>query len=104
MSEWRPVIEKLLLMSYRLSAVVSPVIQSSSPEGLIPMDTDSGQQMKQARISVFFVYYPPSPANLSFGKIQKLTRWIKKLFILTSDNSTTLVMSLTLKKRTKTNK
>ncbi|XP_035551962.1 tRNA (32-2'-O)-methyltransferase regulator THADA isoform X4 [Canis lupus baileyi] len=40
-SEWRPVIEKLLLMSYRLSAVVSPVIQSSSPEGLIPMDTDS---------------------------------------------------------------
>ncbi|XP_045741052.1 tRNA (32-2'-O)-methyltransferase regulator THADA isoform X3 [Mirounga angustirostris] len=40
-SEWRPVVEKLLLMSYRLSAVVSPVIQSSSPEGLIPMDTDS---------------------------------------------------------------
>ncbi|XP_029793119.1 thyroid adenoma-associated protein isoform X2 [Suricata suricatta] len=40
-SEWRPVVEKLLLVSYRLSAVVSPVIQSSSPEGLIPMDTDS---------------------------------------------------------------
>ncbi|XP_004753020.1 thyroid adenoma-associated protein isoform X3 [Mustela putorius furo] len=40
-SEWTPVVEKLLLMSYRLSAVVSPVIQSSSPEGLIPMDTDS---------------------------------------------------------------
>ncbi|XP_008577142.1 PREDICTED: thyroid adenoma-associated protein [Galeopterus variegatus] len=40
-SEWRPVVEKLLLLSYRLSAVVSPVIQSSSPEGLIPMDTDS---------------------------------------------------------------
>nr|XP_011711370.1 thyroid adenoma-associated protein isoform X5 [Macaca nemestrina] len=40
-SEWRPVVEKLLLMSYRLSTVVSPVIQSSSPEGLIPMDTDS---------------------------------------------------------------
>ncbi|XP_054423219.1 tRNA (32-2'-O)-methyltransferase regulator THADA [Pteronotus mesoamericanus] len=40
-SEWRPVVEKLLAMSYRLSAVVSPVIQSSSPEGLIPMDTDS---------------------------------------------------------------
>ncbi|XP_066234487.1 tRNA (32-2'-O)-methyltransferase regulator THADA isoform X1 [Saccopteryx leptura] len=38
---WRPVVEQLLLMSYRLSAVVSPVIQSSSPEGLIPMDTDS---------------------------------------------------------------
>ncbi|XP_036118524.1 thyroid adenoma-associated protein [Molossus molossus] len=40
-SEWRPVVEKLLLASYRLSAVVAPVIQSSSPEGLIPMDTDS---------------------------------------------------------------
>nr|XP_036846718.1 thyroid adenoma-associated protein isoform X3 [Manis javanica] len=40
-NEWRPMVEKLLLTSYRLSAVVSPVIQSSSPEGLIPMDTDS---------------------------------------------------------------
>ncbi|XP_051017353.1 thyroid adenoma-associated protein [Acomys russatus] len=40
-SEWRPVLGRLLLLSYRLSAVVSPVIQSSSPEGLIPMDTDS---------------------------------------------------------------
>ncbi|KAB1266912.1 Thyroid adenoma-associated protein-like protein [Camelus dromedarius] len=40
-SEWRPVVEKLIMMSYRLSAVVSPVIQSSSPEGLIPMDTDA---------------------------------------------------------------
>ncbi|XP_045741054.1 tRNA (32-2'-O)-methyltransferase regulator THADA isoform X5 [Mirounga angustirostris] len=28
-------------LSLKLSAVVSPVIQSSSPEGLIPMDTDS---------------------------------------------------------------
>ncbi|XP_026634361.1 thyroid adenoma-associated protein, partial [Microtus ochrogaster] len=43
-SEWRLVVERLLLLSYRLSAVVSPVIQSSSPEGLIPMDTDSGKQ------------------------------------------------------------
>lgn len=31
-------------MSYELSAVVSPVVQSSSPEGLIPMDIDSGKQ------------------------------------------------------------
>lgn len=40
-SEWRPVVETLISLSYRLSAVVSPVIQSSSPEGLVPMDTDS---------------------------------------------------------------
>uniref|UniRef100_A0A670JYT0 tRNA (32-2'-O)-methyltransferase regulator THADA n=1 Tax=Podarcis muralis TaxID=64176 RepID=A0A670JYT0_PODMU len=38
--EWKEVVAKLILMSYELSAVVSPVVQSSSPEGLIPMDTD----------------------------------------------------------------
>lgn len=40
--EWKQMVAKLILMSYKLSAVVSPVVQSSSPEGLIPMDTDSG--------------------------------------------------------------
>ncbi|XP_077193802.1 tRNA (32-2'-O)-methyltransferase regulator THADA isoform X2 [Paroedura picta] len=39
--EWKQMVAKLILMSYKLSAVVSPVVQSSSPEGLIPMDTDS---------------------------------------------------------------
>ncbi|KAM6460895.1 tRNA (32-2'-O)-methyltransferase regulator THADA isoform 3-T5 [Liasis olivaceus] len=39
-SEWKEIVRKLILMSYKLSAVVSPVVQSSSPEGLIPMDTD----------------------------------------------------------------
>ncbi|XP_060103491.1 tRNA (32-2'-O)-methyltransferase regulator THADA [Heteronotia binoei] len=39
--EWKQMITKLILISYKLSAVVSPVVQSSSPEGLIPMDTDS---------------------------------------------------------------
>ncbi|XP_061481363.1 tRNA (32-2'-O)-methyltransferase regulator THADA isoform X2 [Rhineura floridana] len=38
--EWKEMVAKLILMSYKLSAVVSPVVQSSSPEGLIPMDTD----------------------------------------------------------------
>ncbi|XP_023778513.1 thyroid adenoma-associated protein isoform X1 [Cyanistes caeruleus] len=39
-SEWKEVVTRLILMSYSLSAVVSPVVQSSSPEGLIPMDSD----------------------------------------------------------------
>lgn len=41
-SEWKEIVRKLILMSYKLSAVVSPIVQSSSPEGLIPMDTDLG--------------------------------------------------------------
>lgn len=40
-TEWRKTVADLILMSYRLSAVVSPVVHSSSPEGLIPMDTDA---------------------------------------------------------------
>ncbi|KAM4693409.1 tRNA (32-2'-O)-methyltransferase regulator THADA [Discoglossus pictus] len=40
-SEWRLMISELISMSYRLSAIVSPVVHSSSPEGLMPMDTDT---------------------------------------------------------------
>ncbi|NXH74569.1 THADA protein, partial [Hydrobates tethys] len=40
-AEWKEMVVRLILMSYQLSAVVSPVVQSSSPEGLIPMDSDS---------------------------------------------------------------
>ncbi|KAG8443616.1 hypothetical protein GDO86_008965 [Hymenochirus boettgeri] len=40
-SEWRKLISELISMSYRLSAVVSPVVHSSSPEGLMPMDMDT---------------------------------------------------------------
>ncbi|XP_072533812.1 thyroid adenoma-associated protein [Salminus brasiliensis] len=40
-AEWRDVVTDLIALCYRLSDVVSPVVQSSSPEGLIPMDTDS---------------------------------------------------------------
>lgn len=35
---------ELVAVCYRMSDVVSPVVQSSSPEGLIPMDTDSGNR------------------------------------------------------------
>ncbi|NXG36153.1 THADA protein, partial [Dromaius novaehollandiae] len=40
-TEWKQMVARLILMSYELSGVVSPVVQSSSPEGLIPMDSDS---------------------------------------------------------------
>uniref|UniRef100_A0A8C5M868 tRNA (32-2'-O)-methyltransferase regulator THADA n=1 Tax=Leptobrachium leishanense TaxID=445787 RepID=A0A8C5M868_9ANUR len=40
-AEWRLLISELISMSYRLSAIVSPVVHSSSPEGLMPMDTDT---------------------------------------------------------------
>lgn len=43
MTEWKQMVTDLILMSYKLSTVVAPVVQSSSPEGLIPMDTDSGK-------------------------------------------------------------
>ncbi|XP_029525591.1 tRNA (32-2'-O)-methyltransferase regulator THADA [Oncorhynchus nerka] len=39
--QWRNLMSELITVSYRMSDVVSPVVQSSSPEGLIPMDTDS---------------------------------------------------------------
>uniref|UniRef100_A0A8B9SF31 tRNA (32-2'-O)-methyltransferase regulator THADA n=1 Tax=Apteryx owenii TaxID=8824 RepID=A0A8B9SF31_APTOW len=40
-TEWKQMVARLILMSYKLSGVVSPVVQSSSPEGLIPMESDS---------------------------------------------------------------
>ncbi|XP_049337727.1 thyroid adenoma-associated protein isoform X1 [Astyanax mexicanus] len=40
-AEWTDVVSDLIALCYRMSDVVSPVVQSSSPEGLIPMDTDS---------------------------------------------------------------
>ncbi|KAM3863138.1 thyroid adenoma-associated protein [Diretmus argenteus] len=39
--QWRCLVSELIAVSYRMSDVVSPVVQSSSPEGLIPMDTES---------------------------------------------------------------
>nr|XP_020479792.1 thyroid adenoma-associated protein isoform X2 [Monopterus albus] len=42
--QWRCLVSELIAVCYRMSDVVSPVVQSSSPEGLIPIDTDSGLQ------------------------------------------------------------
>ncbi|KAF7710664.1 hypothetical protein HF521_009536 [Silurus meridionalis] len=40
-ANWSQVVADLMALCYRMSDVVSPVVQSSSPEGLIPMDTDT---------------------------------------------------------------
>ena len=45
--QWRCLVSELIAVCYRMSDVVSPVVQSSSPEGLIPMDTDSGNLILQ---------------------------------------------------------
>ncbi|XP_037662718.1 thyroid adenoma-associated protein isoform X2 [Choloepus didactylus] len=68
-SEWRPLVQKLILMSYRLSAVVSPVIQSSSPEGLIPMDTDSESA---SRLQMILNEIQPRDTNDYFSKTKIL--------------------------------
>ncbi|XP_067385468.1 thyroid adenoma-associated protein isoform X2 [Channa argus] len=39
--QWRHLVSELIAVCYRMSDVVSPVVQSSSPEGLIPMDSES---------------------------------------------------------------
>uniref|UniRef100_A0AAV2JLB0 tRNA (32-2'-O)-methyltransferase regulator THADA n=1 Tax=Knipowitschia caucasica TaxID=637954 RepID=A0AAV2JLB0_KNICA len=39
--QWRTLVSELISVCYRTSGVVAPVVQSSSPEGLIPMDSDS---------------------------------------------------------------
>lgn len=47
MEQWRCLVSELIAVCYRMSDVVSPVVQSSSPEGLIPMDSDSGNLCPQ---------------------------------------------------------
>ncbi|XP_031211387.1 thyroid adenoma-associated protein [Mastomys coucha] len=68
-NEWRPVLGKLLLLSQRLSTVVSPVIQSSSPEGLIPVDTDSESA---SRLQVILDEIQPRDTNDYFNQAKIL--------------------------------
>uniref|UniRef100_A0A670XY11 tRNA (32-2'-O)-methyltransferase regulator THADA n=1 Tax=Pseudonaja textilis TaxID=8673 RepID=A0A670XY11_PSETE len=68
-SEWKEVVTKLILMSYKLSAVVSPVVQSSSPEGLIPMDTDLETS---ARLQSILLEIQPCDTNDYFTETKLL--------------------------------
>ncbi|XP_061693127.1 thyroid adenoma-associated protein isoform X2 [Syngnathoides biaculeatus] len=47
--EWRRLVSELITICYRVSDVASPVVQSSAPEGLIPMDigTDSSAGLQR---------------------------------------------------------
>ncbi|XP_036606868.1 thyroid adenoma-associated protein [Trichosurus vulpecula] len=69
-TEWRQVVVQLILMSYRLSAVVAPVVQSSSPEGLIPMDTDSETA---SRLQMILNEIQPRDTNDYFNQV-KMTK------------------------------
>lgn len=53
MEQWRSLVSQLVAVCYRVSSVVSPVVQSSSPEGLIPMDSESGD----ARQNSFHLFH-----------------------------------------------
>lgn len=48
------------------------------------MDTDSGQQMKKARIPVFLLIVP-LPAKSFLWEDTETNRWVKKLFIMVSN-------------------
>ncbi|XP_044515397.1 thyroid adenoma-associated protein [Gracilinanus agilis] len=74
-TEWRNVVAKLILTSYRLSAVVAPVVQSSSPEGLIPMDTDSETA---SRLQMILNEIQPRDTNDYFNQV-KMTKKLKSL-------------------------
>lgn len=56
--EWRTVVSELIALCYRMSDVVSPVVQSSSPEGLIPMDTDSGKYIPRSAFCHWKLHLP----------------------------------------------
>ncbi|XP_056678924.1 thyroid adenoma-associated protein isoform X1 [Monodelphis domestica] len=74
-TEWRSVVAKLILTSYRLSAVVAPVVQSSSPEGLIPMDTDSETA---SRLQMILNEIQPRDTNDYFNQV-KMTKKLNSL-------------------------
>ncbi|XP_074022416.1 tRNA (32-2'-O)-methyltransferase regulator THADA [Numenius arquata] len=73
-TEWKEMVARLILMSYELSAVVSPVVQSSSPEGLIPMDSDSESA---GRLQVILHEIQPQDTNDYFMQAKLLKEHCK---------------------------
>uniref|UniRef100_A0A8C3LUW1 tRNA (32-2'-O)-methyltransferase regulator THADA n=1 Tax=Chrysolophus pictus TaxID=9089 RepID=A0A8C3LUW1_CHRPC len=73
-TEWKQIVARLILMSYELSAVVSPVVQSSSPEGLIPMDIDSETA---DRLQMILNEIQPQDTNDYFMQVKMLKEHCK---------------------------
>ncbi|KAJ0004955.1 hypothetical protein NQD34_011169 [Periophthalmus magnuspinnatus] len=53
--QWWALVSELITVCYRTSDVVAPVVQSSSPEGLIPMDNDSGNKYNTFYVTFYHV-------------------------------------------------
>ncbi|KAM6367900.1 LOW QUALITY PROTEIN: tRNA (32-2'-O)-methyltransferase regulator THADA [Alca torda] len=73
-AEWKEMVARLILMSYKLSAVVSPVVQSSSPEGLIPMDSDSESS---GRLQMILREIQPQDTNDYFMQAILKEHWVE---------------------------
>ncbi|NWJ00376.1 THADA protein, partial [Crypturellus undulatus] len=73
-AEWKQMVARLILMSYKLSDVVSPVVQSSSPEGLIPMDSDSETA---DRLQMILHEIQPQDTNDYFVQAKTLKEYCK---------------------------
>ncbi|XP_068597624.1 thyroid adenoma-associated protein [Brachionichthys hirsutus] len=67
--QWRRVVAALIAVCYRMSDVVSPVVQSSSPEGLIPMDNNSDASASLQRI---LQEIQPRDTNDFFTRVREL--------------------------------
>ncbi|NXA46117.1 THADA protein, partial [Nothocercus julius] len=73
-ADWKQMVARLILMSYKLSDVVSPVVQSSSPEGLIPMDSDSEAA---DRLQMILHEIQPQDTNDYFMQAKTLKEYCK---------------------------
>lgn len=69
LTQWRAVVSELIALCYRMSDVVSPVVQSSSPEGLIPMDAESDSS---AGLQNILQEIQPRDSNDFFTSAKKL--------------------------------
>uniref|UniRef100_A0A8C3KR17 tRNA (32-2'-O)-methyltransferase regulator THADA n=1 Tax=Calidris pygmaea TaxID=425635 RepID=A0A8C3KR17_9CHAR len=92
-TEWKEMVARLILMSYKLSAVVSPVVQSSSPEGLIPMDSDSESA---GRLQVILHEIQPQDTNDYFIQAKLLKEHCKVESGKTLNDTITFEVSLLL--------